>query len=74
MGTDYDVFVRLPGDDTVQIGSVSGWENLQRTLGYYVKLSSGDIVAVDKRTHEITAGVNGTETEIPAPHAKAKTA
>lgn len=74
MGIEYDVFVRLPGDDAVHIGSVSGWENLQRTLGYYVKLSSGEIVAIDSQTNEVIAGVNGAEIEFPAQHVKATAA
>jgi hypothetical protein len=74
MSTEYDVFVTLPGDDPVQIDSVSGWESLQRTLAYYVKLSSGEIVAVDKRTGQVIIGVNATETEFPAKRVKAMAA
>jgi hypothetical protein len=74
MGIEYEVFVTLPGDDPVEIGSVSGWESLQRTLAYYVKLSPGEIVAVDKRTGQVIIGVNATETEFPAKRAKATAA
>lgn len=66
MDTEYEIFVTLSGDEAVRIGSVSGWENLQRTLGYYAKLSSGDIAAVELQTGEIIARVKGAETESPA--------
>ena len=74
MATEYDVFVTLPGDDPVQIDSVFGWGSLQRTLAYYVKLSSGEIVAVDKRTAQVIVGVNATETEFPAKRVRATAA
>jgi hypothetical protein len=73
-GGEYDVFVTLPGDDPIWIGSVSGWENLQRTLGYYVKLSSGEIAAVDKRTQQVVIGVNATEIRFLAKQLKAMAA
>lgn len=74
MSTEYDVFVTLPGDDAVRIDSVSGWENLQRTLAYYARLSSGELVAVDKRTHQVIAGVGAARIEIPAKRVKATAA
>ncbi len=73
MGTEYDIFQRLPGNKVVWIGSVSGWRNLQRTLGYYAKLSSGELVAIDARTHEVV-GADAAKIEIPAKRAKATAA
>ncbi len=74
MSTEYEVFVTLPGDEPVPIGSIYGWESLQRTLGYYVKLSSGRVVAVDKHTRHVIIGANATETEFPAKRVKATAA
>jgi len=74
MGREYEIFERLPGNRVVGIGSVSGWENLQRTLGYYVKLSSGELVAIDARTHEVIVGVDAAKIEIPAKRVKATAA
>jgi hypothetical protein len=74
MSTEYDVFVTQPGDDPVRIDSVTGRESLQRTLAYYVKLFSGEIVAVDKRTRQVIIGANATETEFPAKRVKATAA
>ncbi len=74
MSTEYEVFVALPGDEPVPIGSIYGWESLQRTLGYYVKLSSGQVVAVDKRTRHVVIGVNAAEIEFPVKRGKATAA
>jgi len=73
MGAEYEIFVRLSGDDPVWIGCVSGWENLQRTLAYYANLSSGEVVAVNRRTHEVVHA-DGSITAFPAKRVKATAA
>jgi hypothetical protein len=66
MGTEYSVFVTLPGDGPIPIGSVSGWEHLQRTLSYYAKLSSGEVFAVADWTQQVIVVGNPTDVEFPS--------
>jgi hypothetical protein len=74
MAAEYDLFQRFPDNKVVEIGFVSGWENLRRTLNYYAKLSSTQIVAVDRRAHAIFVAVDGFESELPTKRAKATAA
>lgn len=73
MDAEYDVFQKFPKNRLVKIVCISGRENLQRTLMYYAKLSSSELVAINRRTNEVVY-IDGSELATPATRVNATAA